>query len=58
MGILPVALTATLALCTIHAQIAPTNEELVDHWKLSKEFTLAVADAMPVEQYGFKSRRR
>ena len=54
MRILPLALTATLALCTIHAQIAPTNDELIDHWKLSKEFTLAVADAMPVEQYGFK----
>jgi uncharacterized damage-inducible protein DinB len=39
---------------TVQAQIAPTNEELIDHWKLAKEFTLAVADAMPVEQYGFK----
>jgi uncharacterized damage-inducible protein DinB len=54
MRMLPLALTATLALCAIQAQIAPTNEELIDHWKLSKEFTLAVADAMPAEQYGFK----
>jgi uncharacterized damage-inducible protein DinB len=54
MSIRPLVLTATLALCTVQAQIAPTNEELVDHWKLSKEFTLAVADAMPVEQYDFK----
>jgi DinB superfamily len=24
------------------------------HWKVSKEFTLAVAEAMPAEDYGFK----
>ena len=24
------------------------------HWQVSKEFTLAVAEAMPVEDYGFK----
>jgi uncharacterized damage-inducible protein DinB len=26
----------------------------VKHWQISKEFTLAVAEAMPAENYGFK----
>lgn len=29
-------------------------EEFVKHWKTSKEFTLAVAEAMPADGYGFK----
>jgi uncharacterized damage-inducible protein DinB len=29
-------------------------DEMAAHWKMSKEFTLAVADAMPAEFYDFK----
>ena len=37
-----------------HAQVAPSNEQIVKEWQMSKEFTLAVAEAMPADQYGFK----
>ncbi|HLJ48276.1 MAG TPA: DinB family protein [Bryobacteraceae bacterium] len=37
-----------------YAQVAPSNEQIVKEWQMSKEFTLAVADAMPADQYGFK----
>ena len=43
-----------LPIGALHAQLAPTNDELIGDWKLSKEFTLAVVEAMPVEKYGFK----
>jgi len=29
-------------------------EEMAKHWKVSKDFTLAVADLMPAESYDFK----
>jgi uncharacterized damage-inducible protein DinB len=31
-----------------------TPEEWIGDWKMSRQFTLAVADAMPAEHYGFK----
>ncbi len=44
-----------VAVCVAgQAQIAPSNEQIVKEWQMSKEFTLAVANAMPAEQYGFK----
>src|SRR5579859_4492075 len=54
MKISGLALTAFLATGALDAQLAPTNDELIGDWKLSKEFTLAVVDAMPVEKLGFK----
>ena len=54
MRLLPLALSTFLTMSAVQAQIGATNEELIGHWKLAKEFTLAVADAMPVEQYGYK----
>lgn len=36
-----------LAQTTIH-------DALVKHWKITSEFTLAVANAMPADSYGFK----
>lgn len=36
------------------AQTTPNTAELIDHWKMSKQFTLAVADAMPEGSYPFK----
>lgn len=33
---------------------ALTMEEFAGDWKISKQFTLAVAEAMPAEEYGFK----
>src|SRR5579871_222543 len=37
-----------------HAQMAASRDEAVAVWKMSKEFTLAVADAMPQDQYVFR----
>lgn len=44
---------------TSRAQSLPVNSvldvrEFVDDWKISKQFTLDVANAMPAESYGFK----
>jgi len=33
---------------------APLKETLIKHWKISAEFTIAVANAMPAENYGFR----
>jgi uncharacterized damage-inducible protein DinB len=45
------ALAATLPLA---AQTLLTPEEWIGDWKISKEFTLAVAEKMPAEFYDFK----
>ncbi len=33
---------------------AQTQPALIKHWQISKHFTLAVAGAMPADQYGYK----
>jgi hypothetical protein len=33
---------------------ASIKDSLIKHWKTSGEFTIAVADAMPAENYGFR----
>lgn len=54
-------LTGLLALSLVCAASAPASAAVNDfkalfakHWQISKEFTLAVADAMPAEYYNFK----
>jgi uncharacterized damage-inducible protein DinB len=51
-----VLLAAALALWvpSLFAQDSGDAAVKVQLWKTSKEFTLAVADAMPLEHYGFK----
>lgn len=46
LTILALALPA-LAQTTLH-------DSLVNHWKTTKDFTLAVAEAMPADGYGFR----
>jgi uncharacterized damage-inducible protein DinB len=53
-------LTAAAALCLgASAGLAqsshPLSEVLVKHWQTSKEFTLAVIDKMPDDQFSFKA---
>src|SRR5215471_16199658 len=43
---------ALLAGLRIHGQTI--DKEFRKDWETSRQFTLAVADAMPVEKYGFK----
>lgn len=49
----PLALCALLALPAFAAHSA-YHQELLKHWQVSKEFTLAVADLMPAASYDFK----
>lgn len=44
---------AALSASIVHAQ-SSIKESLVKHWKTTGEFTLAVANAMPAENYSFK----
>jgi hypothetical protein len=45
----------TLALAfTTSAQTLTTRDALVKHWKVTSDFTMAVADKMPADAYGFK----
>jgi uncharacterized damage-inducible protein DinB len=44
---------ALLSLCALHGQ-DPFDPEFKKDWVTSKQFTLAVAEAMPVDKYGFK----
>ena len=46
-------LTLALAASAVQAQ-STIKESLVKHWKTTGEFTLAVAKAMPAEDYKFK----
>jgi len=39
----------------LYAQTAVFDKDFHKDWETSREFTLAVADAMPVEKYGFKA---
>jgi len=43
-----------LALAPLRAQSPVFDKEFLKDWETSKQFTLAVADAMPADQYGFK----
>jgi hypothetical protein len=36
------------------AQTLTTKDALVKHWKVTADFTMAVADKMPADSYGFK----
>src|SRR5438445_9510360 len=50
-SLLACVLLSTLCL---HAQTPVLDKALRRDWETSRQFTLAVADAMPVEKYGFK----
>ena len=39
---------------SVHAQSAGPPQDFIQNWKVSKEFTLAVAGAMPADKYGFR----
>ena len=49
-------LTILAAMCAIAAPVfaADDNAMFAKHWQTAKEFTLAVANAMPAEDYNFK----
>jgi uncharacterized damage-inducible protein DinB len=48
----------TLAILTIPACSQTTvKDALVKHWKTTGDFTIAVAKAMPAEDYGFKPEK-
>src|SRR5579872_3429435 len=49
-----VLLIALLSLSGLHGQNG-LDPEFKKDWETSKQFTLAVAEAMPVEKYGFKA---
>lgn len=48
------ALAAALPLAAQKTKTLLTPEEWIEDWKISKEFTLAVAEKMPAEFYDFK----
>jgi uncharacterized damage-inducible protein DinB len=48
------AAVALLAAATATPAQTTVKDALAKHWKTSGEFTLAVADAMPAEDYGFR----
>lgn len=50
--LLPLAVLVSAA--SLFAQENPMMAKLADHWKTSKQFTLAVADQMPPGDYSFK----
>ena len=43
-----------LSIFSLGAQPPVFDKEFVKDWETSRQFTLAVADAMPMEKYGFK----
>jgi uncharacterized damage-inducible protein DinB len=47
-------LLLALAVAPLIAQENPLMNKLAAHWKTSKEFTIAVANQMPAENYSFK----
>jgi len=53
-----IALCATFSFATFAAEgtkgPSKYSAEFVKHWKIARELTLAVADAMPAENYDFK----
>src|SRR6266436_10431065 len=53
-----IALTAFFSFATFAAEgtkgPSKYSAEFVKHWKTARELTLAVADAMPAENYDFK----
>ncbi|MGH7248997.1 MAG: DinB family protein [Pseudomonadota bacterium] len=51
---LVVVTAALLAVLPLVAQDRGHMDELIKHWQTSKDFTLAVAAAMPAADYGFK----
>ena len=57
------AVVLLLSLCSTTTSVSSTTSDHLEddfkalflkHWQVSKEFTLAVADAMPAESYNFK----
>ena len=46
-------ISVLLPLC-LHSQSPVFDKDFRNDWQTSREFTLAVAEAMPVEKYGFK----
>ncbi|MDX1983986.1 MAG: hypothetical protein SFV51_27170, partial [Bryobacteraceae bacterium] len=46
-------LAAVLMTASVWAQ-ASVKDAMIKHWKVTAEFTLAVADAMPADGYDFK----
>lgn len=47
------SLLLTTASVPVSSAQAPVDEEWPALWRMAREFTLAVADAMPAEDYGF-----
>ncbi len=46
---------ALLSIPLFAADFGPTRDEVVAQWKMSRQFTLAVAEKMPEELYKFKA---
>ena len=38
----------------VRLELAVTDQECIHHWRVSKEFTIAVAESMPAEKYSFR----
>lgn len=53
MKTLAVAVASLLTGLPVMAQ-SHAHEEMVKHWETAREFTMAVADAMPADSYDFK----
>ena len=49
-----IAVGLLMAVATVPATAADWKADYAKHWTVSKEFTMAVASAMPAEDYGFK----
>lgn len=56
-AVFPLLLSFAGTLSTANAQSAAllTPDELIENWRTAKEFTLAVAEKMPEEDYFFKA---
>jgi uncharacterized damage-inducible protein DinB len=52
--LLAIALVAGIAATTVNPGENTFKTLFAKHWQISKEFTLAVAESMPAESYGFK----
>src|SRR5262245_1218811 len=47
-------LTMTLAIHVFAQTTVSTKDALIKHWKITGDFTMAVADKMPADSYGFR----
>lgn len=51
-------LVAALAPRLVTAQSIVSRAELIENWRMSKKFTLAVAEAMPDDKYSFRPNEK